>query len=147
MAFSQAIHSRFREPLPSSNSRGPAITRFPHQSNKVWSIWCWRPIPVPQFNLIILYCQLLVTCMVLPFETLINLCSTFITKRISSASSLSLGFHLDPHELHIAVKWWLGLCLYDATYWCFKPLIYLKKNRQEFSVPFLIWCLSVFACV
>ena len=32
---------------------------------------------------------------------------------LSVAPSIGLGFHLDPEEFHIAVKWWLGL---DISY-------------------------------
>ena len=32
---------------------------------------------------------------------------------LSVAPSIGLGFHLEPEEFHIAVKWWLGL---DISY-------------------------------
>ena len=46
---------------------------------------------------------------------LLSVSSPHVAAWLTVTPSVSLGLHLDPNELHTAIKWWLGLCPYDAT--------------------------------
>ena len=47
---------------------------------------------------------------------LLSVSSPHAAVRLTVTPSVSLGLHLDPNELHTAIKWWLGLCPYGATH-------------------------------
>ena len=46
---------------------------------------------------------------------LLSVSSPHAAAWLTVTPSVSLGLHLDPNELHTAIKWWLGLCPYGAT--------------------------------